>query len=562
MENIIKYSKNKIEGLPASIVFSKSFLSFSRTKDEAEKFFDHLSDNKNYYKVLFILEKDYNSGYNLSTHGDLEKISYYEKEQEVLFFPFSSFEIKKIKDIDIKKEKENEIQLLYLGKYLEDVIKDSNIISEDKKLISDSNNKFNLNISEFGLIPKEKIEKSNTKEISNNFKKYEKEIKNVITADIHISPDDLIEYVQIINSFENVKRANLYKDKEDDSKYENEKELQENVEIKINGEKIDFCYLHYFEEPGMHKIEYSFKNNLTKANHMFSGCTFLTNLNLSNFNTQYITNMCAMFNDCISLTNINLSNFNTQNVFDMSNLFNNCGSLTSLDLSNFNAMNVINMNHMFNNCSSLVELNLTNFYTQNVTNMFGMFSGCNLLTHLDLSNFYTQNVTDMSYMFYFCYSLVDLNLSNFITQNVTNMSCMFNHCRSLTKINLSNFYTQNVTDMSCMFSECISLNEIDLSNCNTKNVRDMRNMFSECASLTKLDLSSFNTQNVINMNDMFYGCRLLAFLNLKNFDTKNVVNMVNMFNLCEFLMKENLITYDKKISEEFDKTINSFKNNN
>jgi len=64
------------------------------------------------------------------------------------------------------------------------------------------------------------------------------------------------------------------------------------------------------------------------------------------------------------------------------------------------------------------------------------------------------------------------------------------------------------------------------------------------------------------MNDMFYGCRLLAFLNLKNFDTKNVVNMVNMFNLCELLMKENLITYDKKISEEFDKTINSFKNNN
>ena len=162
---------------------------------------------------------------NLSTHGDLEKISYYEKEQEVLFFPFSSFEIKEIKDIYIKKEKGYEIQLLYLGKYLEDVIKDKNIISEDKKLMSDSNNKFNQNISEFGLIPKEKIEKSNIKEISNNFKKYEKEIKNVITADIHISPDDLIEYVQIINSFENVKRANLYKDKEDDSKYENEKEL-------------------------------------------------------------------------------------------------------------------------------------------------------------------------------------------------------------------------------------------------------------------------------------------------------------------------------------------------
>jgi len=40
------------------------------------------------------LEKDNNIGYSLSTHGDIENISFYPKEREVLFFPFSSFEIK------------------------------------------------------------------------------------------------------------------------------------------------------------------------------------------------------------------------------------------------------------------------------------------------------------------------------------------------------------------------------------------------------------------------------------------------------------------------------------
>ena len=60
---------------------------------------------------------------------------------------------------------------------------------------------------------------------------------------------------------------------------------------------------------------------------MFSGCNSLTNLNLSNFNTQNVTNMTSMFSGCTSLTNLNLSNFNTQNVFDMSDMFKDCKSL-------------------------------------------------------------------------------------------------------------------------------------------------------------------------------------------------------------------------------------------
>ena len=47
---------------------------------------------------------------------------------------------------------------------------------------------------------------------------------------------------------------------------------------------------------------------------MFYGCNLLTHLNLSNFNTQNVTNMSYMFFCCNVLTNLNLSNFNTQNV--------------------------------------------------------------------------------------------------------------------------------------------------------------------------------------------------------------------------------------------------------
>ena len=47
-----------------------------------------------------------------------------------------------------------------------------------------------------------------------------------------------------------------------------------------------------------------------------------------------------MFADCIAVTSLNLSNFNTQNVTDMYYMFSNCNSLKSLDLSNINTQNV------------------------------------------------------------------------------------------------------------------------------------------------------------------------------------------------------------------------------
>ena len=64
----------------------------------------------------------------------------------------------------------------------------------------------------------------------------------------------------------------------------------------------------------------------------------------------------------------------------MSKMFSGCNSLTNLDLSNFNTQNVTYMDYMFYNCNSLTDLNLSNFNTQNVTNMSGIFSDCNSLS--------------------------------------------------------------------------------------------------------------------------------------------------------------------------------------
>ena len=341
-------------------------------------------------------------------------------------------------------------ELFHLQIYYKDAIrrKIKNIDSEfynnkwqkliDSLLESDYKKRFNI----YQVI-KYLEEELNIKE-KDSIKKNENEINitninnkvNIIIGEIYIKEEDLNKDIRIINSYENVKRENYWRDKKNDLNYENEKEIKENIEIKIDGKIIEFTYYYKFNKVGKHKIEYSFKNNISKTCFMFWWCDKIINLNLSNFNTQNVTNMSYMFYYCKSLTNLNLSNFNTKNVTDMSHMFSNCDSLKDLNLSNFNTQNVTNMSDMFYNCHQLPNLNLLNFNTQKVTDMSYMFWCCNSLKDLDLSNFNTQNVTSMNDMFYYCFSLTNLNLSNFNTQNVTNMSSMLSCCKSLNKSNI------------------------------------------------------------------------------------------------------------------------------
>ena len=291
-------------------------------------------------------------------------------EREVLFFPFSSFEIKDIKETKIGNENGYEIKLLYLGKYLKDIENDKNIIVNENKI---PDTEFKKQLYETGLIEIEKIENINAKELYDNYKHN----RNLISGEIYIKPNDINKGIRIINSFENFKRETGVKNKEDDWKYENEKEIINNIEIKINGMINQFSYFYRFPREGKYNIQYSFKNYLTKTNHMFWGCNLLTNLDFSNFNSKNVTNMSHMFGGCNSLEKLNLFNFNTQKVTNMKGMFLCCSLLRNLNLSTFNTQNVTNMNHMFLCCYSLTNLDLLNFNTQNVSNMIGMFDGCN-----------------------------------------------------------------------------------------------------------------------------------------------------------------------------------------
>ena len=143
---------------------------------------------------------------------------------------------------------------------------------------------------------------------------------------------------------------------------------------------------------------------------------------------------------------LDLSNFDTRNVSDMCKMFYGCSQLTTLDLSNFDTGNVTDMSDMFWKCKNLLKLDLSNFDTRNVTDMGGMFFDCRNITELDLSNFDTRNVKDMSDMFSKCVSLklIILNPASLSLNSIENILSKCNI--PLSVINSSNILrTKNET---------------------------------------------------------------------------------------------------------------------
>ena len=304
-------------------------------------------------------------------------------------------------------------------------------------------------------------------------------------------------------------------------------------------------------------------------------------------------------------------------------MFGGCSSLTSLDVSTFNTSNVTEMGYMFGVCSSLRRLYISSTmeglsdsacygvgteespcrlhapegFDLGVIDTSGTFqwkggwftlgegekndylvlsddgasvtfyydgkkaqrNGIDLATYegldADAAALVTKVVFDPSFIearpkstYHWFYNMVKLasieGMEYLNTSEVTTMRAMFSQCSKLEAIDLSHFDTSKVNNMRSMFYGCSGLKFIDLSKFDTSSVTTMYSMFNKCSGLTSLDLSKFDTSNVTTMYSMFYGCSGLTSLDLSKFDTSRVTTMYNMFNECKKLTSLNLGSFD------------------
>ena len=121
-------------------------------------------------------------------------------------------------------------------------------------------------------------------------------------------------------------------------------------EVKINGKIQDIIKYRYYFNQTDNLVELIWDDNINDCYNMFSFCSKITEINLSNFDTSKVTDMGLMFYYCSSLTSLDLSNLNTSQVTNMGAMFYYCSLLSSLDLSNFETSQVTNMVTMFHDC--------------------------------------------------------------------------------------------------------------------------------------------------------------------------------------------------------------------
>ena len=334
---------------------------------------------------------------------------------------------------------------------------------------------------------------------------------------------------------------------------------------------------------------------------MFDGCSSLTSLDLSNFNTEKVEDMYGMFSGSSALTTIYASDkFVTGQVTDGSEMFLGCKNLKGYADSK--------TNHTYANCGTdgyftpgcgYAEFDnatrtLTfrykgvkpegayglnegtsdpgwigqrskikkvvfdaSFANARPTSCYKWFYDCKELTNIEgIEYLNTEKVTDMSWMFSGCAKLSSINLSNFNTEKVTDMSTMFWNCSALTSLDVSKFNTANVTEMSSMFWNCSALASLDVSKFNTAEVTSMSYMFCNCYALTLLDLSNFNTEKVKYMGRMFDFCSSLTSLDLSNFNTEKVTDMSYMFRGCSALTT--IYASDKFVTDQVTYGVNMF----
>ena len=147
LQELIKNQNNNIinNNLPKLIYYFKSFKSFTTNEKVAKSFMN--KQNEDSIKVLFIVKPNHIEG-EFYTNASLKEFSKFSFEDEVVFFPFSCFEVE-----NIEKDRNNKNQvyifLNYLGRYKSKIEekKPKNFIFKDIPI-----NQYGKDIFEFGLI--------------------------------------------------------------------------------------------------------------------------------------------------------------------------------------------------------------------------------------------------------------------------------------------------------------------------------------------------------------------------------------------------------------------------
>lgn len=294
------------------------------------------------------------------------------------------------------------------------------------------------------------------------------------------------------------------------------------------------------------------------ANTVFSGCTALSSVTLTNFcfgtftdmfasnsalrtitmNNCQAANAAAMFagaktavyylylNDCdfggtgswlkaytaligVYFTNVTFA--------DGTSLLYGCTNLATVQ---FNNVSVQTADNMFYNDAKLTSVTITGGGITGLptsgaptVSTYRMFYGCSTMTAVTFNNFDVSKVTNFSYMFQGCTAFTTFNRTGFVTSSATNMNYMFTGCTALKTVFLDTFDTSSRPTLSYMHQNNTGLTSVAINDLNTP---DATYLFTGCTNVTTASVRFNDACTSINITYMFNGCTKLTSVTFDN----------------------------------------------
>lgn len=317
---------------------------------------------------------------------------------------------------------------------------------------------------------------------------------------------------------------------------------------------------------------------------MFSGCTSLTNVDLSRLDASQVTSMDSIFSSCSGLTSVDLSMLDLDNLYSFTFGFGGTAvesvsfppmpnlkttlrmfissKIKTFDFKAFDFSSVIQADYMFNSCK-IESADMSDVYMPCVTSIKDFFCGCNSLKSLNLSNFHIPNEIDMSEFCTNCSALEDVTLTNLNVPKCTSLEKFFYSCVSLTSIDMSNLSFPNCTTIDNIFFACTKLKDINMSGIQFEKLKSfhlggignvetldlsnatvngfsglgcsiVRNYNGDETTLKKVSLNGFSS-DCTHFNYAFNYQKSLESADVRNMNLPNATYISSMFSYCESL---------------------------
>lgn len=292
---------------------------------------------------------------------------------------------------------------------------------------------------------------------------------------------------------------------------------------------------------------------------VFQGCLYLTKIEgMNTWDTSQVTSMVNFFSGCSSLTEIDVSSFDTSNVTTMESMFRNYGGgiLPSklrriIGIEKFNTSKVTTMRYMFQGQNLLTELNIGGWNTPKLNNLADCFNGCASIASLDLSSWNLSNCINFSNMFNGCTKLIIPPITTFGNADSPTTRIGYNQMYSGCKFTAKDitFKVVGACELYRVFIQCKNLDSTITFEWKTDQTVNVTGLFCEgtnisvlgnfnLTSCTGLFASYFfgNIGTQVNKNLTTFNCYgvqtyNLSISNYPNLSKESIMNIINC--LCE-----------------------------